>query len=177
VVTIEGALDELGHFLEYHILSRRGGEYLVKLELVYLANVLAQDGNLAIGEDVDGRMPLRDAVGWQDGSCAHVNADIASQLLDVVVQCTTDLLSAEELILELSDPAIAFFDPAITFFDPAFTFFDPRLQDGGVLVRCAATFNRLLMRIVAGALPLPDFGHASLPGLYRINRHLPKLWC
>jgi hypothetical protein len=105
---------------------------------VYLANVIAQDGKtLAIGEDVDGRMPLRDAVRWQDGPCARVNADIASQLLDAVLQCAADLLSAEELILELSDPAIAFFDPAIPFFDPAIAFFDPLLQDGGVLFRCA----------------------------------------
>ena len=50
VVTIEGALDELGDFLEYQILSRRGGEYLVEFESVILANMLAQYGEaLAVG--------------------------------------------------------------------------------------------------------------------------------
>ena len=124
MVTIEGALDELGHFLEYHILSRRGGEHLVKFERVILANVLAQYGEaLAVGENIDGGMTRRGAVTWQEWPRAHVNANIAPQLLDAVVQRATVLLSSEEHILELSNPAIAFFDPP--------------LQDGWVLVRCA----------------------------------------
>jgi len=81
------------------------------------------------------------------------------------VQRAAHLIVAQELILELSNPAIALFDRAIAFFDPNFAFFDPRLQDSGVLVSCAATFDHLLMKIVAGALPLPDFDHVSLPGL------------
>ena len=60
VIPVEGALYEFRHLLEHHILSRRGCEYLVKLESVILTDVLAKDGEaLPMGEDVDGEMPRR----------------------------------------------------------------------------------------------------------------------
>jgi hypothetical protein len=125
VVPVEGALYEFRHLLEHHILPRRGCEYLVELESVILTDVLAEDGEaLPVGEDVDGGIPNRGAVRGQEGPRANVNADVPPQLLDAIVQRAAHLIAAQELLLELRDPAIALLDL--------------RLEDGWVLVGGAA---------------------------------------
>ena len=81
-------------------------------------------GCLPAGEDFDGGMPRRGTVRGQEGPRANVNADVPPQLLDVIVQRATQLLAAQELLLELSDPVIALIDL--------------HLEDCGVLVGGAA---------------------------------------
>ncbi len=59
--------------------------------------VLAHCGKaLTIGEDIDGGTTRHGAVGWLKEPHEHVNAYVAPQHLDAIVQRATELLPAEE---------------------------------------------------------------------------------
>ena len=92
VVAVEGALHKLRHLVEDALLASRGGEHLVELEAMGVPGLLPLDRDtLAVGEVVDGGVPCGAVVG-EEGPRADEHADVAPQLLDLVVPARSNEL-------------------------------------------------------------------------------------
>lgn len=115
VIAIESALNKFRHLFKDTVLTRRGRENLVELEVQRLSTSVVHDRKtLSIGQHIQTGVGILTIAG-QEGSSADKNTDVAPKLLDTVVHLSSELLALEKFHLQLGNTTIAFFDARLQY--------------------------------------------------------------
>mmetsp|Transcript_22436 Transcript_22436/g.48800 ORF Transcript_22436/g.48800 Transcript_22436/m.48800 type:complete len:292 (-) Transcript_22436:428-1303(-) len=136
VVPIESTLNKLRHLIKDNILSRRGSKDLVKLKGVSLISTPTLNRKtFSIRKNVNRRSTSRTVIGKKRPR-TNIHTDIPTQLLNTIVQRPTELLSTQQLFLQLRNPPI--------------TSFNPRLENSGILLTSFHVHGDIILGTLSG---------------------------